>query len=52
MVELVKKIEDKGLKKTWLARQLGISSTLLSFYLTGTRDMPEDRKRKLEEILS
>ena len=46
------KILEKGLKKSWIAKQLGISQTLFSFYLTGERVIPEDRKQKLREILA
>ena len=45
------KIKEKGLKKSWVAEKLGISSTLLSFYLTGVRQIPEDRIKELKEIL-
>ena len=47
-----KRIEEKGLKKNWIAKQLEISQTLLSFYLNGDRDIPEDRKQKLSKILA
>ena len=46
------KIDEKGLKKSWIAKKLEISQTLLSFYLSGERSIPEDRKRKLHEILA
>lgn len=46
------KIKEKGLKKTWIANQIGISNVLLSYYLTGTRDMPEHIDRRLKEVLS
>jgi predicted transcriptional regulator len=45
------KIKEKGLKKTWIAEKLGISNTLFSFYITGTRPIPEDVNKKLEVIL-
>ena len=44
-------IKSKGLKKIWIARKLGISNTLLSFYLTDTRPMPDEVKKNLEAIL-
>lgn len=46
------KIKEKGLKKTWIAEQIGISNVLLSYYLTGTRSMPEHIDRKLKEVLA
>ena len=47
-----KEIKNKGLKKSWIAEKIGISNTRLSFYLTGTRPMPEDVKKDLMAILS
>ena len=50
-MDINKKIKEKGLKKNWIADQLGISKTLLSFYLTDTRPMPDGIRIKLEELL-
>lgn len=46
-----KKIKEKGLKKSWVAEQIGISNVLLSYYLTETRPMPDHIDIKLKEIL-
>lgn len=46
------KIKERGLKKTWIAKQIGISNVLLSYYLTGTRSMPEHIERSLKEVLA
>jgi len=45
------RIEELGLKKKWIANKMGISKTLLSFYLTGTRPIPKNKKAELEKIL-
>ena len=45
-------IKDKGLKKGWIANQIGISQVLFSYYLTGTRSMPDHIKLKLKELLT
>lgn len=45
------KIEEKGLKQTWIAKKLELSDALFSFYLSGDRTMPDEVKKKLEEIL-
>lgn len=45
-------IKEKGLKKSWIAKQIGISNVLLSYYLTGTRPMPEHIEANLKEVLS
>jgi len=47
-----KEIQNKGLKKSWIAQQIGISNVLLSYYITGTRSMPEHIERKLKEVLA
>ena len=44
-------IKKTGLKKSWLAEQLGINRVSLSHYINGTRTMPEGVERKLKEIL-
>ena len=44
-------IKKTGLKKKWLAEQLGINRMSLSHYINGTRNMPEELERKLKEIL-
>jgi predicted transcriptional regulator len=46
-----KRIKDLGLKKIWIAEKLGISNVVLSYYLTGTRQMPYALKMELEELL-
>jgi predicted transcriptional regulator len=47
-----KRIKEKGLKKSWIAEQIGISRTRLSFYLNETRPMPEDVRKDLIKVLS
>lgn len=44
-------IKKRGLKKNWIAKKLGISQALFSFYTTGSRPMPEHIERKLKEML-
>jgi predicted transcriptional regulator len=46
-----KRIKELGLKKIWIANRLGISQVLFSYYITGSRPMPEHIERKLKEIL-
>ena len=46
------KIKSKGLKITWLAEQIGIQQPLLSMYINGDREMPEEVKKKLKELLN
>lgn len=49
--QINERIKERGLKKTWLAEKLGISNTLFSFYITETRDIPDDKKAELEILL-
>jgi len=45
------KIKEKGLQKKWISKQLSISPTALSFYLTGTRPIPNSIEIKLKQLL-
>ena len=47
-----KEIKERGLKKSWVAKQIGISNVLFSYYLTGTRSMPEHVENKLKDVLA
>jgi len=51
-MDYLQKIKDKGLKHAWIAEKIGVGKTLFSFYMSGERIIPEDRKRKLIELLS
>ena len=44
-------IRNKGIKITFIADKLGISQPLLSMYLNGTRNMPNEIKTKVEKLL-
>lgn len=44
-------IEKTGLKKVWLAGQLGVSKVTFSYWINGTRHMPDDMKKKLDDLL-
>lgn len=45
-------IMKRGLKKGWVAQQIGISQVLFSYYLNKTRPMPDHIKSKLEKVLA
>ena len=51
MIKLGKLIEDKGLKKSYIARKIGISPGLLSKCLSGERKPKLDTAKKLADIL-
>jgi len=47
-----KKINEKGLKITWVADQIGIGRSLLSQYLNGLRNMPDHIEIRLKVLLA
>ncbi len=51
MTKLDKLIEEKGLKKSYIAHKIGISPGLLSKYISGERKPKLDTAKKLSEIL-
>ena len=51
-MDFKKTIKEKGLKINWLADQIGINRVLLSYYLNGTRSMPESVKNGLKNLLT
>ena len=51
MIKLGKLIENKGLKKSYIAHKIGISPGLLSKYLSGERKPKLDTAKKLADIL-
>jgi len=51
-MELRNQIQEKGLKFNWVAEKVGVSKTMFSFYMTGTRTMPTDVKKKVKELLA
>ncbi|QDP47320.1 MAG: hypothetical protein Unbinned4388contig1000_39 [Prokaryotic dsDNA virus sp.] len=48
---LLIKIDEKGLKQTFLAEKLGISRSRLNNYLMGIRPMPELTEKILRELI-
>jgi len=45
-------IKEKGLKKRWIADKIGVSRVLFSYYINGTRSMPESVEKQLKAILT
>ena len=45
-------VNGSGMKKTWIAHKLGLSSAQLSQYLHGAREMPERIEEGLRAMLS
>lgn len=46
-----KQIKNRGLKITWIAKQLGVSQPFLSLALNGDRTLTPAHELKLKEIL-
>lgn len=44
-------IKNRGLKITWIAKQLGVSQPFLSLALKGERNLTPEHELKLKEIL-
>lgn len=51
MDRLAALLAARGVKKVWLARELGIDPTLLSHYLSGRRPVPHDFYRRAARAL-
>ena len=46
-----KMIQQRGLKITWVAKQVGISRCLLSQYINGAKNMPLHIEERLKVVL-
>lgn len=45
------KIQEKGLKQSWIADKLDISSAMLSLFLSGERNLDSEKENKLKVLL-
>ena len=53
MLETIKKqIKDSGIKQNFLAKQLGVSTSMLSLVLSGERKLSDEKWIKLQTFLS
>lgn len=50
-MNLISIIKSRGLKQTWLAKQLGLKPSNLNSYLKGSKTMPLNIKRALYKLL-
>jgi DNA-binding transcriptional regulator YiaG len=50
-MDLKKRVEQTGIKKSKLARMLGVQNSQLTDWLKGTRTMPEKTEKHLRDIL-
>lgn len=48
---LKEQIEEKGINKSWLARQIHLKQSTLANYLLGLRTMPEHVEKQIKAIL-
>lgn len=46
-----KRIKTKGLKIVWLAEKIEVSQPLLSLFLMGKRTLPDQKEKKLKQLL-
>ena len=49
--QIKKKIENSGIKKAWIASQIGCSPSQLSHFLSKQRDLPRNCKSRLDDYL-
>jgi len=50
-ITIKKRIEERGIKKKFIAKEIGISDVLLSYYLNEKRKMPEHIKARIRGFL-
>lgn len=51
MNQLAKEIKESGLKKSYIAKELGVTPVYLSYCLNGKRDMTDDLKYRILRII-
>ncbi|WP_160327366.1 helix-turn-helix domain-containing protein [Paenibacillus naphthalenovorans] len=44
-------IKQKGLKQKWIAEKLGVSSAMISMYISGKSGMSSEKIKKLNRLL-
>jgi len=50
--EIKKRIEARGFKKSWLAKEIGISAVMFSYFINGHKEISEKKKKALSDILN
>jgi predicted transcriptional regulator len=50
-MDLKERVEQSGIRHKKLAELLDVSKVMLSHWLSGTRPMPDDKKKRLIEVL-
>lgn len=48
---IIKKIEDSGLKKSFLAEKIGVQPNYFYMCMKGIRNLSADKEAKLRELL-
>ena len=51
-MDLKERIKNAGLKNSKIAEKLGVNPVVLSYWLNGTRPMPDDAKERIKRICS
>lgn len=51
MNKIKERLEEKGIKQGWIAKQIGISKTTLSKYVNGNRKIKYETAVKIAELL-
>jgi predicted transcriptional regulator len=50
-MNLEQQIKDKGLKKSWIASKIGVSNPMFSMFLSGERNLPEEKIRQIKDLV-
>jgi len=51
-MKLREEIRSKGYRMSWIADKIGVSQPLLSMYLSGERTIPEDKEKRIKELIN
>ena len=50
-MDLKERIQSKGLKQKWVAKQIGINPITFNAYLNGFRNMPQDVSDRVKKFI-
>ena len=50
-MKLREQIRSSGLKLSWIAGKINVSPPLLSMYLSGERNMPEEKEKQIKQLI-
>jgi predicted transcriptional regulator len=51
-MNVAERIKTRGLKKKWIAEQIGVTPAMISYYLSGERNLSKEKEDALFALLS